>query len=643
MKQILLFLSLLTFASLCLSSFDSSTMSPARAVAQQYQQDLQQLSTTVQRLHQAAQQLETGSLSSLQKTFRQSRLQYKKVAYLAEYLDGEFVRDFINGAPLPKLERNAPNLNVIQPKGFQALEEMIYDDDPLTHQSDIVKLTGLLDKKVAQLVRLQGNVQLTDRQVLEATRFELIRLFTLGVTGFDSPAALLSIPEAQMVLTTLREAVSAYLPLLSDRSLAKQTAATLDQAIAFVEQSPDFDKFNRLTFLRDYVNPLFRQVLEVQLDLGIETYYETTPQHRKHSVNYLATDLFDEDLLNPFYYTRMPAQKYEPEVIELGRTLFYDPVLSTNNQRSCASCHQPEKAFTDGAKKSLALNPGETVDRNAPTLLNAAYADRYFYDLRSAVLEDQMDHVVADHREFFTSYLDIADKLGQSSEYHQQFSLAFPELNASPINKYSLTTALAAYVVSLRSFNSPFDRYVRRESDDLPVAAQRGFNLFMGKAACGTCHFAPLFNGSVPPLYHESETEVLGVPATADTLSPTLDADPGRAEGILKERVNFYYRSFKTTTVRNVALTAPYMHNGVYDSLSQVVDFYNRGGGLGLGLDVPHQTLSGDPLELTAQEQADLVSFMESLTDTTTHHAPTALPAFARHPDLNQRPVGGTY
>ena len=235
-------------------------------------------------------------------------------------------------------------------------------------------------------------------------------------------------------------------------------------------------------FLTEYVNPLFEQVLEAQLALGIETYYETSPRHRKHSVNYFATNLFDEDLLNPFFYTRMPEQKYQPEVVNLGRTLFFDPVLSVNNERSCASCHQPDKGFTDGLAKSVALNAAGTVDRNAPTLLNAVYADRYFYDLRSEVLEDQMDHVVADHREFFTTYLDIFEKINRSEAYRAEFQRAFPEVKTNPVNKYTLSTALSAYVVSLKSFNSPFDRYVRGESAELSASARRGFNLFMGKA-----------------------------------------------------------------------------------------------------------------------------------------------------------------
>jgi cytochrome c peroxidase len=139
----------------------------------------------------------------------------------------------------------------------------------------------------------------------------------------------------------------------------------------------------------------------------------------------------------------------------------------------------------------------------------------------------------------------------------------------------------------------------------------------MGKAACGTCHFAPTFGGTVPVEYRESESEVLGVPAFPDTVDATLDEDPGRINsGKIRDELPHFAFSFKTTTVRNVALTAPYMHNGVYDSLEQVLDFYNRGGGAGIGIELEHQTLPDSPLNLTQSEQKDIIAFLESLTDT---------------------------
>ena len=136
----------------------------------------------------------------------------------------------------------------------------------------------------------------------------------------------------------------------------------------------------------------------------------------------------------------------------------------------------------------------------------------------------------------------------------------------------------------------------------------------MGKAKCATCHFAPVFNGTVPTLYKDTEIELLGVPTKNDTINAIVDADLGRYNVFkTEERKHF----FKTPTIRNIELTAPYMHNGVYTTLEDVVDFYNRGGGAGIGIDLELQTLPPTPLNLSETEKEDLILFMKSLTDIT--------------------------
>ena len=135
----------------------------------------------------------------------------------------------------------------------------------------------------------------------------------------------------------------------------------------------------------------------------------------------------------------------------------------------------------------------------------------------------------------------------------------------------------------------------------------------MGKAQCGTCHFVPYFNSLLPPHFAVSEVEVLGTPANANLDHPQQDRDRGRYD---LYPIHFYDGAFKTPTVRNAAKTAPYMHNGAFETLTQVIDFYNRGGGTGLGLDHPDQTLSGKPLHLTVSEIDDISLFIDSLTDT---------------------------
>jgi len=149
---------------------------------------------------------------------------------------------------------------------------------------------------------------------------------------------------------------------------------------------------------------------------------------------------------------------------------------------------------------------------------------------------------------------------------------------------------------------------MRGNENALSVQELKGFNLFMGKARCATCHFVPLFNGITPPKYVMSETEVLGVPRSQK--DSTIDPDTGYY-GVIG--IDSYKYAFKIPTIRNIDKTAPYMHNGVYQTLEQVMDFYNNGGGAGLGINLPNQTLSKENLHLTEKEKEDIIAFMKSL------------------------------
>lgn len=305
-----------------------------------------------------------------------------------------------------------------------------------------------------------------------------------------------------------------------------------------------------------------------------------------------------------------------------------------------------EEAFTDGLPKSVGFDFQPGPLRNAPTVINAGLQRSSAYDLTTETVEQRIRTVVENVHEMNASLEAAAGELRLSPAYVERFEEAFgelPEDEAAAERRMArgIEVALADYVRSLSRLDSPFDRYARGETDALPEAARRGFNLFMGKALCGTCHFAPLFNGVVPLDYKEHEAEIIGVPERPDTVHAVVSSDLGK-HALFKYELHEH--AFKTPTVRNVALTAPYMHNGVYATLEEVVDFYNRGGGAGIGIDLAHQTLPPEPLNLTEQEMADLVAFMEALTDTTgLSGRPAELPAFPDWVDLGERRVGGEY
>lgn len=650
-KKIYGFCSFLLLSGLILwlnsKHIEDPSVQALQAVADQFSQGIAKLDEAINEYKKTGEGFLKGTveLYDLQQAHLNTRLAFKEVEFLLEYFDKQAVKFKLNGPPLPKVEQNVPDLTILHPKGLQVLDELVFGGEAYELKDSIGFQLKKLEENFNTVQQFQQARRLQHRFVFEAVRYELIRVFTLGVTGFDTPGSVNAIPEANRSMQSLAKAMSAYYPMiaLKDYSLQQRLAATFTESILYLQQHNNFDTFNRLVFLKKYINPLFRDVLKAQQNLGIETIYEASDGST--SFNFLADNIFADDVLDVNHFANIIDNELTQDRIELGRILFFDPLLSANNEGACASCHDPEKGFTDGRDKSLAIHGEGKILRNAPTLINSVFAEKYFYDLREHNLERQIKHVVMDPHEFNTDFQVIEEKLAQSRKYKNLFAKAYADKGKYQLSKYSISNALACYVASLHSFNSPFDQYVRGEIKEIDPAVERGFNLFMGKAACGTCHFAPTFNGLVPPLFEESESEVLGVPTAPDTINATLDPDLGRiANAKNLDMAPFYQHSFKTTTVRNIALTAPYMHNGVYQTLEEVIDFYNRGGGAGIGIDLPYQTLPDAPLNLTKEEISDLVSFMESLTDTTKlTHKPSILPKFEENPEWNSRPVGGNY
>lgn len=638
MKYSILFLAFGLIAILGIVSFQASEQSPNAIIGQRYQQQFAELKQNVASLKNVVTQ--KGKKEDVLIGYYKVRASYKKVEFLWEYLDPIYVKEWINGAPLPKLDKAAPQLTIIEPKGLQVIDEVLFADE--WNEADVLNAVVQFNDAVQQY---QVQAKLTDRIIFDAMRVELIRHYNLGLTGFELPGSDLALADVNVVMTQMQTTLLEYKKSISnkDSKLFSEIELSANQSLAYIKNAKDFDSFDRLQYLITIVNPLYKNILKAQQLLGIESIYEVLPSSSKIALNYNATNLFASDFLNPFYYVNIPQKLYSSKLIELGRYLFFDPILSASNDRSCASCHNPQKGFTDGLAKSVATGFNGTVERNSPTLLNAVYSERFFHDLRADALEDQMEHVVASSKEFNTDIISIYTKLAKSNQYTSYFKEAFTEY-PNPFNQQTIAFAISAYVSSLQSFNSPFDKYVRGESQNLSIAAKRGYNLFMGKATCGTCHFAPVFNGTVPPQYTESESEVLGVLENPYAKNIQIDKDDGRIAARLKEGAEFYRHSFKTPTVRNIALSAPYMHNGAYKTLQDVMDFYNKGGGVGMGLNVPYQTLPPDQLNLTGKEMSDIIAFMNSLTDTTgLTTKPLSLPLVEGESSLNNRKVGGNY
>jgi cytochrome c peroxidase len=281
-----------------------------------------------------------------------------------------------------------------------------------------------------------------------------------------------------------------------------------------------------------------------------------------------------------------------PEKVALGRLLFFDPRLSGPNTVACATCHQPGKGLGDGLPRGIGVK-GELA-RNSMTLWNAAYMHTLHADGNRASLEEQVAKAIPGVA-MDQPYPALFAELGAVSDYRRRFSAAFPD----GITDANIAKAIAAYERTLLTFGSPFDRATAGDEHALTAEQQDGMRLFFsGRTGCSSCHVAPLFT--------DNRWHNLGVPQAGPK-----GVDNGRAD-VSKDPADT--GAFKTLPLRNVELTAPYMHDGVFTTLDQVVAFYVSGGGPG-----SHKSPLMKPLDLTAGEQKALVAFLRSLTDPGAH------------------------
>jgi cytochrome c peroxidase len=309
--------------------------------------------------------------------------------------------------------------------------------------------------------------------------------------------------------------------------------------------------------------------------------------------------------------------------IALGRKLFFDRRLSANGTISCAMCHVPEQGYTVNELATPVGIEGRSVRRNAPTVINAAYQQTLFHDGRAASLEAQALKPLVDPDEMGNPSLDaVIARIRGLPDYAGLFERAFGRA-PDPV---ALSQAIASWGRTLVSGDSPFDRwYFGKGEEALSDSAKRGFRLFTGRAGCDGCHaiagdhalftdhgFRNTGVGAAPPTAGDLRVEIApGVFATVtrqalEAVSEPTKSDFGRFE-VTKNPADRW--AYKTPSLRNVALTAPYMHNGSLATLADVVRFYNHGGRANDGLDPRIR-----PLGLNEADVADLVAFLESLT-----------------------------
>lgn len=569
-----------------------------RTVPQYYDAQLDSLLSGLSKFQMAA--LYTTDKKELLPHLFTCRNSYKKVEFLIDVTNPYMVRR-LNGPDLLKIEEENPR-DSVKPHGFQTIEAILYTDKPDKDRLN-AEITELI-QNVKQLRNESDRVYyFTGSKVCEAMRLGVFRIISLGLTGFDVPQSYHALPETRIVLSAVYT-IAGYYKKGIGNTLYKRGSILFANADKYLVQHSDFNTFDRITFIRSYLNPISEWLYLCSKQADYINYDQRNP------LNPDARHLFAPDIMNLSFFSPNERYRINADRVQLGKRLFYDKLLSGDGSRSCASCHQPGNAFTDGIPKPNDLSGNKVLLRNTPTLWNVALQTRQFYDSRTETLENQLSAVVHNTDEMNGSLRNSIGKLNADTIYAALFRMAYP--NKESITEYNIANAIASYVRTLISLNSRFDRYMRRQTDSLTVAEKNGFNLFVGKAKCGTCHYAPVFNGLTPPLYQETESEILAVPATNGKHS-IIDSDPGK-EGYTRIALHKY--AFKTPTVRNAALTAPYMHNGVFNTLEEVLNFYNDGGGAGRGITLETQTLPAEKLNLTKKEMKDIIAFLHALTDT---------------------------
>lgn len=312
---------------------------------------------------------------------------------------------------------------------------------------------------------------------------------------------------------------------------------------------------------------------------------ETAKKHAAH-----AKDIPTFPPIGPLPPVKIPADNPQTAAkVELGKKLFFDPRLSGNNWISCATCHNPALGFADGLPRFLGGPAAKEGGRHSPSIINCGYNELQFWDGRASSLEIQALGPIQNPDEMFETLENVVRKLSRVPGYVE----AFKEVFETGVTADGIAKAIAAFERTIIYANSPFDRYMQGDVNAMSESARRGMDLFNGKAECIICHNGPNFT--------DNKFHNLGVPADGP-----IKEDLGR---YLVTKNESDKGAFKTSTLRNITETAPYMHDGFFPTLFEVVQFYNTGGGRS-----ENKSQHIHPLHLTPEEVVDLIEFMKALT-----------------------------
>ena len=581
-----------------------------------------------------------GGIEQIRKQIAVTRMHLKGLDFWLRYMDPIAYKK-LNG-PLPvewetevfeKFEKPYKREGTGLTLAELYLDEKVVKKDSLLQlvQSSINTIPAYLADSITSQLQAHHHFFL-------ANRLFILNLAAIYTTGFECPDTVRIIPELQLMLTEVDKIYITFNTNFPQTTVSQEYLTLYKRAIAFVNTQPtNYSGFDHFTFIQDYINPLFK--LNQQF---IRQYAVFTKSYVDYSLNNASNSIFSKDLYfgqnQKGIFLRVADESVLNEIEKIGKLLFFDPILSGNNQRSCNSCHKSTDYFTDTVlATSLQFDQKTSLARNAPSLINATYNHLLMLDGKHISLQNQGREVITNSIELGGNEKDIIEKVMNCGNYKKAFNRFLKYTpQETEVTLEHIVSAVTIYYSKFSNYYAPFDDAMNNKNT-IDVNVREGFNLFMGKAQCATCHFVPQFNGVKPP-YIGSEFEVLGVPA--DTGFKNLSLDKGRYS---MNPVGEMMNAFRTGSIRNAAYTKPYMHNGVFNTLEQVIDFYDAGGGVGKGLKVDNQTLSSDSLRLTPSEKTKLIDFIRSLNENISFEPPPLKLPVSKNKALNNRKVGGEY
>ncbi len=639
-KFLFLYLLLLYITVALLSAFHHESDSPYLLL---YKKQLNGLDLNQQKLIgliELGELNDSSTFSKVQSQLQKSRTSLKSIDFWIRYT-----------APIEHKKINGPLAVEWETEVFEKFEKpyrregagftlaylTLMEDNP-----DKTKISELINQSIVATHILKNDSILQQLNSFHhfylCNRLYLLNLAAIYTTGFECPNEDMVIPELSQMLSDVGTIYSAFNQTFAATPLPDAYLILYQNAINFVHDQPQsINSFNHYAFIRDYINPLYK----LNQDL-IRKYKVVSKSMVDYTLNKQVNSIFDKSLYfgqNPKgIFLRVNDEVALSEIDNLGKSLFYDPILSGNIERSCASCHIPKMFFTDTTlTTSINFDRKSDLRRNTPTLLNTQYNHLLMYDGKHLTLQNQAKGVITSIDEMGGDEKELMKRINSCKEYKSRFTKLLKYTpQEKEITVSHIYSAITYYYSKFNGFDAPFDKSMNLQTE-ISSSAIKGFNLFMGKAQCATCHFVPQFNGVKPP-YIGSEFEVIGVPA--DTSYQKLSGDSGRYN-IFQASETLH--AFRTGTIRNSMHTQPYMHNGVFNTMEQVIQHYNTGGAIGHGLLLPNQTLSGDPLNLSETEIQELITFIATLTEQIVFENPPENIPKSKQIVLNKRKIGGSY